>query len=190
MGTPCNSWSMARRGPKGAAGPPGPLRDKNYLLGLPDLNDRDQHRVDMGNNLMKFSASVFSLCRNLGVAVALENPHTSMIWQAEPMKQLAAHPRVHSEYSDFCMEGVAWRKRTRFLFFGADLGPACKHCSSKGGVCDRSGKRHHILEGKCGTKFWTAIAEPYPATLCYRLVTCFSNLIASRTVSKLESLFA
>ena len=45
MGTPCNSWSRAR---KWDGRGPGPLRDDHEgLMGLPNLSDKDQHKVKL-----------------------------------------------------------------------------------------------------------------------------------------------
>ncbi|CAL1128318.1 unnamed protein product [Cladocopium goreaui] len=52
MGPPCGTCSKARGipMPDGSAGPQ-PLRDDNYLLGLPNLGFRDKQRVTAANNL-------------------------------------------------------------------------------------------------------------------------------------------
>ncbi|CAK0874821.1 unnamed protein product, partial [Prorocentrum cordatum] len=76
LGTPCHSWSRAR---DIRPGPP-PLRSDLHVMGLPDLAPRDAEKVRIGNALMKFSASLFSLCQAVRVPVAIENPHMSRIW--------------------------------------------------------------------------------------------------------------
>ena len=56
LGTPCNSWSRARRWDGRG---PGPLRDDgSFLMGLPNLSHADQRKVQLGNN-MRFSAKIF-----------------------------------------------------------------------------------------------------------------------------------
>ena len=59
MGTPCTSWSRARR--HDGKGPP-PLRSDEHLWGLAGLNLKDQARVKSGNNHLLFSLRVFRLC--------------------------------------------------------------------------------------------------------------------------------
>ena len=58
LGTPCGSWSIARCG---GDGPP-PLRDKDHVMGLRDLGPKDQLKVEIGNAVMKLSASMLLLC--------------------------------------------------------------------------------------------------------------------------------
>ena len=50
FGTPCSSWSSARRGVPGTPG--GPMRTKLYPMGLPNLSPADQHRVTIGNRTL------------------------------------------------------------------------------------------------------------------------------------------
>ena len=68
LGTPCNTWSRARRG--GGNGP-APIRDSNHLWGLPNLSEKDQSKIEVGNALLKFSAAVFRLCVSLKIPVVL-----------------------------------------------------------------------------------------------------------------------
>eukprot|EP00974_Lingulodinium_polyedra_P122387 11182606-Lingulodinium_polyedra.AAC.1 len=46
-GTPCNSWSRARRGPPG--GGRAPVRSSQHLRGAPGLSERDVAKVLVGN---------------------------------------------------------------------------------------------------------------------------------------------
>ena len=55
MGFPCSSFSRARDLPNG----PPRLRAPGRELGLPDLKEADQHKVSVGNTLLRF---VFSFC--------------------------------------------------------------------------------------------------------------------------------
>ena len=112
LGTPCTTWSRARRG--GGSGPP-PIRTNEHIWGLPHLSDCDQNKINKGNLMLKFSAYIFRLCIRHKVAVALENPHSSMLWQTPQMKYLLQHREVDSDYTDFCQEGCLFRKRTRIM---------------------------------------------------------------------------
>lgn len=112
LGTPCTTWSRARRG--GGSGPP-PIRTNEHIWGLPHLSDCDQNKINKGNLMLKFSAYIFRLCIRRKVAVALENPHSSMLWQTPQMKYLLQHREVDSDYTDFCQEGCLFRKRTRIM---------------------------------------------------------------------------
>ncbi len=102
LGTPCNSWSRARRNDgKG----PGPLRDDDqFILGFSSCTPVDAEKIKIGNQLMYFSARIFRLCLQLQIPVILENPHTSRLWLAPPIKHLLTHRRVESGWTDFCQD--------------------------------------------------------------------------------------
>ena len=145
LGTPCNSWSRARRNDRRG---PGPLRDdENYILCLPQLTTGDYNKVRAGNCLMRFSAKIFRMCVQLGIPVALENSHTSRIWLAPPIKHLLSHRHVLHDFTDFCQEGTAWRKRTRIMFAHIDLRSCFHQCRGPRGICSRTQAAHVTLEG-------------------------------------------
>ena len=162
LGTPCSSWSRARRHDgKG----PGPLRDDHeFLLGLPGLSDKDKLKVKVCNSLMKFSAKVFRMCVDLGIPVALENPHTSRLWLAPPIRHLLyiSHKSTECGYTDFCQDFKPFRQRTRLLWAHVNLGAALRHCVGKHGLCSCTGVRHQQLAGTEGGQFRTSLAQPYP----------------------------
>ena len=178
LGTPCNTWSRARRG--GGNGP-APIRDSNHLWGLPNLSEKDQSKIEVGNALLKFSAAVFRLCVSLKIPVVLENPLTSMLWKTPPVQHLLSHKHVFHEYTDFCQENKPFRKRTQFMFAHTDIRHCCRHCTAKRGVCSKSGKPHvQLVRSKDGV-FLAKWAEPYPHRLCQRLAStiaysCFARL--------------
>ncbi|CAE8653312.1 unnamed protein product, partial [Polarella glacialis] len=98
---------MARRGPPGPKGPPEPLRSRECIMGLPNLNKKDMKKVADGNCLMSFSAGVFNLCLSMFIAVAMENPHSSRLWQAQPIFALTHRAQVFSDFTDFCIDSGA-----------------------------------------------------------------------------------
>ena len=187
LGTPCNSWSRARRNDgKG----PGPLRDDNdFLLGLPGLSDKDQQKVQIGNILMKFTAKIFRICLQRGIPVALENPHTSRLWLTSPIKHLLQHRHVSWGYTDFCQDGMPFRKRTRLMWANVDLRYALRPCQGPRGVCSRTGERHQQLLGTQGGQFLTLLAQPYPHALCRRLAVAFEHAVMSQVAADLAVFF-
>ena len=163
MGTPCNSWSRARRWDGRG---PGPLRDDAAgLLGLPNLSGSDQRKVELGNALMRFSAKIFRMCMSLNIPVVLENPHTSRLWLAPPIRHLLHHSQTEYFATDFCQDGTPWRKRMGLLSFGLDLRYAVRRCAAAPGICSRTGLRHQHLEGIVNGQFRTLAAQPYPLGL-------------------------
>ena len=104
-------------------------------------------------------------CR--GHPCVLENPCCSLLWWAPPLKPLLSI--AQSINTDYCQHGTPWRKRTRFSMWNC----ACAEhlsllCSSRGGICSRTGKPHVKLEGwdKVRKVRRTKLAEPYPKPLC------------------------
>eukprot|EP00959_Pyramimonas_sp_CCMP1952_P079722 1667374-Pyramimonas_sp.AAC.1 len=81
------------------------------------------------------------------------------------------------------MDGMPWRKRTRFLHVHIDVLPAARVCHSAQNQhrCDRTGQKHVVLHGKGPDGKWlTKTAEPCPRSLCKRLVSQFrASMIAS-----------
>ena len=187
LGTPCSSWSRARRNDGHG---PGPLRDDGaYLMGFPNLNAKDTAKVHLGNTLMRFSAKVFRICLSLKIPVALENPHTSRIWLASPIKHLLHHKMTNYGYTDFCQDGKPFRKRTRLLWANADLRYALRHCDGPRGICSRTALPHQQLAGTQGGQFLTLLAQPYPHRLCDRLATAFQHAVMHRAAAPLEQFF-
>ena len=187
MGTPCNSWSRARRWDGRG---PGPLRDDGEgLLGLPNLSPTDQKKVELGNALMRFSAKIFRMCITLDIPVVLENPHTSRLWRAPPIRHLMLHSHTTYFSTDFCQDGTPWRKRTGLLSSGLDLSYAVKSCTGPRGICSRTGLQHQHLEGLVNGQFRTLAAQPYPNNLCRRLATSFQNACMRRSFDPLWKFF-
>lgn len=177
MGTPCTSWSRARR--HDGKGPP-PLRSDSQIWGLANLSTQDQARVQLGNNLARFSAQVFRVCLQCTVPVGLENPHTSRLWLIPSFQQLIHNnSAVKHVITDYCQDGMPWRKRTRILFSHVDLSSVGLVCHGKHGKCSRTQQPHVQLSGreKGQGRFRTLIAQPYPGKLCRRVSIAFQHAI-------------
>ena len=187
LGTPCTSWSRARRWDGNG---PGPLRDDHeFLLGLPGLSHKDQLKVSQGNVLMRFTAKVFRICLKYNIPVALENPHTSRLWLTSPIKHLLYHKQTEWGFTDFCQDGMPFRKRTRLLWANVDLRSALRPCQGPRGVCSRTHERHQQLVGSRGGQFLTLLAQPYPHGLCRRLAVAFEHAVMQRVATRFQSLF-
>ena len=154
-------------------------------MGMPNLSVTNQAKVDVGNLLMEVSASLFESCLVHRIPCALENPHSSRLWQATRIRDLLSSTAVRSGYLDFCQFQCPWRKRTRLMYINVDLVTAFKSCSSKSGICDRTGLPHVILSGSRGGVFMTHIAEAHPKPLVRSLARCFANGLAAAQVRNL-----
>lgn len=171
LATPCQSFSIARRGPPPTArGPPPPLRSRECLWGLPHLNEKDQERVRIGNSLARFTARYARECLKLGIPFIIENPRSSRLWLLPPMQALMNCRDVEVVDVDFCMMGTRWKKPTRLVIGHGEPQAIAKmrgmKCHGRG-ICSRTQQPHQQLTGTSPNgQFWTLIAQPYPQQLC------------------------
>ena len=164
MGTPCVSWSRARRG--GGSGPPA-LRDSHDgLYGLSGLSEKDTQKVLLGNQLMRVSTRLAKLAAAQNIQCVIENPASSRMWLTSEMKGLARFS-FHAFQCSFCGYGTPWQKNTCLFAFKAPGLQDVFKCRMKNGRCGFSGKHHEQLVGKNDRgEFRTRIAQPYPALFC------------------------
>ena len=172
-GTPCTTWSRAR---KHDGGPP-PLRDDGEnLWGFSDLSMHDGNKIEQGNNLLFVTAKLCQLCDQLHVPWVIENPATSRIWLTSTLKEFF-HTGAFFVTTDFCAFGMPWRKSTGFLCSRFEnLKHISKHCTSQHGRCTFTNRRHIILSGKDSSGMWlTKRAQPYPPQLCMMIADVLAN---------------
>ena len=186
VATPCSSFSRARE----RGGGPSALRSDDFPKGVPGLTAADQTKVEEGNKLANLSAEILNICYRNGIPCSLENPATSRIWKLTCFSRLLKRKHMRSINLDFCAYGTPWRKRTKLMFAWVDLRVLAHICTSKHGICDFTHKKHQVLEGKKpGTSIcWTAIAEPYPRSLCTAWSKCFLNQRVSRALGNLSNI--
>ena len=125
IGLPCNSFSTARNRPNG----PATLRTARFPLGFPGLKPWDEKAARTGNAHASFCGGLLRLARRSGVPLVIENPGQSWVWSHPslllPSSSSSSAPSPPRDfYTDYCMDGTAWRKRTRFRSVNVDLGPA------------------------------------------------------------------
>ena len=162
LGTICKSWSRARRGPPGSAW--GPIRSAKYIYGFPNLSANDRSKIITGNATMRQSAEFIHACVTLRIPVILENPATSMIWLAPPLRNQLSVDSCRFISVDQCQFGARWRKRTRLASWHCPIEHLQKLCSGKKGICSKTSKPHIVLSGasKEHGVLWTALAQRYP----------------------------
>ena len=122
-------------------------------------------------------------CGLLQVPALIENGHLSRLFTASfaiGPDSKHKHFVIRDYITDYCGEGTPWRKRTRLRCVHLDLSMAVRHCSGCRGVCSFSGLPHLNLRGLDKGQFRTLTAQPYPHSLCRRLVTSYVNAIMSK----------
>ena len=173
LGTPCQSWSMARRDD---GGPP-PLRSDAFLMGKPGLSSRDKSKVEQGNLFLEISFEICMLCISLNIAWVMENPFTSRIWATKRVQQLIQEG-ASLDRIDFCAYGMPWRKATGLLHWNFhNIVSACQTCVSHCGRCGFSGRKHIILSGTDASGQWlTRVAQPYPHKMCQKIAGLLAQM--------------
>eukprot|EP00438_Fugacium_kawagutii_P003956 Skav200396 [mRNA] locus=scaffold1919:156792:162160:- [translate_table: standard] len=164
LGTPCTSWSRARRWDGG----PQPLRDdSSNLMGYPGLCAQDIRKVLDGNSFLEFSYKVTMLASSLGLRWVMENPWTSRIWLTSQVQTLLRNGAVLQQL-DFCAYGMPWKKSTGLLSYNfPSLKSIMMTCHPSANRCEYSGHRHITLTGKDSSgMWWTRRAQPYPPRMC------------------------
>ena len=155
-----------------------------------DVSPKDRQKIREANKLTIFALKVFRLCVKMGIPVSIENPHSSRLWKLPAVQFFQQLSRVRYSYTDFCMDGRPWRKRTGILIahYSPDF---VKQCFGNTGICQRTGSRHQILEGKNSKgQFWTQVAEKYPPSLCWRWASAIIRALGSRWVRNVERSYA
>lgn len=71
----------------------GPLHDNHVIFGFPELSGAQREKVGIGNATMRATARIVRCAIACRVPVFLENPNSSMIWQAPPIKRLIQRRR-------------------------------------------------------------------------------------------------
>ncbi len=183
-GFPCQSFSRARNIPGGAP----PLRDGDHIKGYPDLRPADQKKVDIGNACLAFVCRLVRMMLVTLTPGVVENPWTSWAWRMPAMIAVLCRKSVRMSRADFCQYGMPWRKATGFLTVLCDPSGIERQCSGRG-KCSRTGRPHVTLKGTVNGIFLTHLAEPYPRTLCGRLVQMLKNAVLRQQSERLDQVF-
>ena len=162
FGLPCNTFSLARRAPKDSK-MPSPLRSAEFPMGLPDLSEADQAKVDAGNMLLRFTVSCYRHLFNRGIACTIENPQSSRVWKTALMLNLSRLGVVLT--FTFCAFGTRWKKATSVLALCfPELHDLSSHrCQPKGRICSYTQCPHLHLDGvdPATKKWWSRVGQPY-----------------------------
>ena len=146
FGMPCTSFSQAR---KNDGIGPGPLRDYDHLWGFPTLSRSDSQKVSTGNQLLRFTIRLLTLCEKFGIPYALENPYSSYAWHMPPLAHFIRKFQPFVEHLDFCQYGECWKKPTTVMGNFWDVPSISRRCSGTFNKCSCtcrcrvSGQKHN-----------------------------------------------
>ena len=133
-----------------------------HPLGLPHLGPNERKRVEIANELFRYTCQLFAFCVKRGVLATMENPRGSYLWVIPFLLELQ---RIYSLYAtDFqaCMYGPERDKWTRIVASFPEI-------TQLDVACDR--KHKHLRWGFTtdaqGRKVWATSEESqYPRKLC------------------------
>lgn len=146
LGTPCTAWSRARHG----------IKDHRRA--------RKKEVQSVGTALL--TARLIRLCLSRGIAVSLENPFSSRLWEFSPIHSLVVDSRMNFIFFDMCRYGMPYKKRTAILTSEIGFRALSRLC--------QGGHGHELLKGTTRAKIdgkWqhvnkTSLAGAYPSGLC------------------------
>ena len=186
IGTPCGTFSAARRGPPGSSFPRR-LRTVERPRGISDLAGADRKLVLEANVLADRAFDLLSVAYRRGLPGIEENPNSSILWHQRNRRAFQEWPHVHDVTVDYCQFGTPFRKRTRLRHWHFSLMPVLSHaqCTGTRGPCSRTNRPHQLLRGSHEGTFNTKLGEVYPDELCSVLACAMHKAIERSRASAL-----
>ena len=175
----CGTASRAREIPRPElASAPQPLRSLEFQLGLPDLSPGDRKRVEIANELFRYTCHLFAMCLNRGVLATMENPRGSYLWVIPFVLELMRAYSLFATDFQACMYGSMRDKWTRVIASFPEI-------SQMDATCDRRHKHAGwgFTTNSQGQKVWaTAEESQYPRKLCIALTQIVLRVAESHGV--------
>ena len=164
FGTPCNSFSAAR---KEDGGPP-PLRSEEFPEGFPDLDGLNLAIAMLGNFFAERTVEAAEAVVRAGGDFSIENPRWSLLWCTIWIRRLMREARTFQVDFDQCAFGAASMKPTRILM---------SHQRLQAGLARKcpGNHAHEVLKGKVWSDqfgkvvFRTKLAQVYPHAMCSQM---------------------
>ena len=192
---PCSTFSVSRffdyDGPDHSDRGPLPIRDRNNILGLPNLNDKQQTELRKANSIVSRCVAIMEAVAESGGSYICENPsdrgdpkqpvtympalkHHGPIWLMPEMIQLQSKFGGKQITFAQCEFGSPWQKYTT-IAISPDLMATLGHLSKK--CCSHTKGEHETLAGKHADGTWrSSSAAAYPPKLCLALAAALPPL--------------
>ena len=130
----CGTASKAREIPRPEVNvAPRPLRSREHPLGLPTLSPGEQQRVDVANELFRYTCELFAFCVRRGILATMENPRCSYLWMIPCVLELQRTYPLFATDFQACMYGSMRDKWTRIV-------ASFQEITQLDAACDRSHK--------------------------------------------------
>ena len=182
-GTPCSSFSTARRAPSWSR-MPHRIRSNEHPTGLPGLSQSDGAIVANGNLLSRRASAILKAACVRGIPCYEENPKSSYLWSCHGRAARAGEPYARTALLDQCGFGGLSKKLSRIDAFHCNASRLAIVCCGKEGTCSFTGKKHMRLSCIKGKIFLTQAAACYPTRLANELANMLHNAIVQLQVSR------
>eukprot|EP00435_Cladocopium_sp_Y103_P012524 s4507_g3.t1 len=180
FGIPCGTCSRAREIPiEGEANAPKPLRSPEFPEGLPNLEPRDQERVDLANKVYSACARLIITCIVLSIRWTLEQPSRSLFWLTKYWRWVLDHCQPLFVSFHNCMFGGARPKRTTIATDIEGLHQL---------ECECNGQHAHLPWGRTPYGFATASEVEYPLSLCKQWASIVFDAVMKQHKPRLQHL--
>ena len=147
---------------------PKPLHSSDYPDGLPNLDGRDELRVQIANRLFQVACMIFDKASQRGIFVAMENPKNSHFWGTSFFEALWKRWELWCSDFQVCMYGGERDKWTRLV---ANF----RQIQQLDIVCNKAHKHApwRFTRDAEGKQVWaTSVESQYPRKLCVALTQC------------------
>lgn len=175
LGTPCSTFSLARRGPAGGNFP-SPLRSASEPMGLSTLEGKDLEKVQEANDVAEKAAELLDIAIEMNVPSGEENPWQSRLWLTPSRSRLLSLPCAVQCILDQCAFGTPWRARARLVFWNTGSLRTFKSCRcANRGKYIFSQKPHVVLSSSVGGLFATRLKAAYPVKMYQKIAGVLSS---------------
>ena len=178
FGLPCGTCSRAREIPlaDGSWGPM-PLRNEQYLLGVPWMSARDETKVQAANQLYERACAFVLHLLFLKHVVTIENPTDSWLWHLPFL--LDIYKYCFFVHLHACMFGGTRKKRTSFLTNETRFQALQRFCD---------GSHQHAEWGVDDHgNFATSFEAQYPADLCHEYCNVLTQILPPKPLNMQDS---
>jgi hypothetical protein len=144
--------------------------------------DGSRETEDVGNRQVREGMRFIRVLLELGIPITVENPHDSMIWHSDEMRELEAHSDTDSVVFDQCMYSLRppdfdpkdnddrrVRKRTKIVGSVRALDTLSRVCNKQ--HCHVEAWGHCRVNGKLVSR--AKAAGAYPVCLCLSIAKLF-----------------
>eukprot|EP00971_Amphidinium_carterae_P078124 1545680-Amphidinium_carterae.1 len=127
-------------------------------------------------------------CYRARCGFVLQLPSSGLTWASHALHSLLLKPGVQVSVHDFCSNGMPWRRRSAFIWFGLQLWGCFHACHGKRN-CSYSGQAHVHPTVSTHGLFSQRQAFPYPHSFCKQVAKELRSALALKWSARLSKYF-